>query len=242
MEISSWNALWFNSDAQVRFVHTLAAGYTTGAIFVLSISAYYLLKGRDVAFAKRSMAIASGFGMASVLSVLVLGDANGLEIDHLQPAKMAAIEAVWSTPKAPAPWTLIGIPDQAKQKNRFPVDIPWGLSLIATHSLTGTVTGLKQIIAANKIKIRHGMVAYAALMKLRGGDHSTQTKRTFKRYQKFLGYGLLLKPYTERVVDASTAQINAAANKTIPNVFWMFWMFRIMVGCGLLMLLVFRII
>ena len=73
MEFGSWTQLWLNSDAQVRFVHTIASGYVTGAVFVLAISAYYLLKKRDLPFAKRSFAIASGFGLAAVLSVITLG-------------------------------------------------------------------------------------------------------------------------------------------------------------------------
>ncbi|MGX9079536.1 cytochrome ubiquinol oxidase subunit I, partial [Klebsiella pneumoniae] len=74
MEMVSFAELVFNPVAQVKFVHTVAAGYTTGAMFVLGISSYYLLKNRDVAFARRSFAIAAAVGMASILSGLVLGD------------------------------------------------------------------------------------------------------------------------------------------------------------------------
>ncbi len=77
MEMVSFADVVLNPVAQVKFVHTVAAGYTTGAMFILGISAYYLLKGRDVAFARRSFAIAASFGMASVLSVIVLGDESG---------------------------------------------------------------------------------------------------------------------------------------------------------------------
>lgn len=69
-----------NPVAQVKFVHTVASGYTTGAMFILGVSAYYLLKGRDTAFARRSFAIAASFGMASVISVIVLGDESGYEL------------------------------------------------------------------------------------------------------------------------------------------------------------------
>jgi len=60
MEISSFGDLLFNPAAQVKFVHTVAAGYTTASVFVLGISAYYMLKGRDAAFAQRSYTIAAG--------------------------------------------------------------------------------------------------------------------------------------------------------------------------------------
>ncbi len=74
MEMVSFSELVLNPVAQVKFVHTVASGYVTGAMFILGISAWYMLKGRDFAFAKRSFAIAASFGMAAVLSVIVLGD------------------------------------------------------------------------------------------------------------------------------------------------------------------------
>lgn len=239
MVFGSWTQLWLNPDAQIRFVHTVAAGYVTGATFVIAISSYYLLKARDVAFAKRSFAIAAAFGLASILSTLVLGDASGLEVDRLQPTKMAAIEGVWDTPKAPAAWTLFAIPDQKAQKSFEAIRIPGVLSLIATHSLSGTVEGMKQVIQDHKRWIKKGMTAYALLEKLRGGDTTPATLAQFKEYEKYLGYGLLLKPFTSKVTDATPAQIDKAANQDIPNVFTVFWSFRVMLFIGLWLLLLF---
>ncbi|MFN3785913.1 MAG: cytochrome ubiquinol oxidase subunit I, partial [Thiothrix sp.] len=71
MEMVDFAAVLFNPVAQVKFVHTVAAGYVTGAMFVLSISAWYILKGRDLGFARRSFAVAAGFGFAAILSVIV---------------------------------------------------------------------------------------------------------------------------------------------------------------------------
>ncbi len=68
-----------------------------------------MLKGRDFAFAKRSFAIAASFGMAAVLSVIVLGDESGYEMGDVQKTKLAAIEAEWETQPAPAAFTLFGI-------------------------------------------------------------------------------------------------------------------------------------
>src|SRR3954463_8351616 len=73
MEVTSFKEVIFNPVAQSKFVHTVSAGYTMGAMFVLSISAWYLLRGRNVDFAKRSMTVAASFGLASALSVVVLG-------------------------------------------------------------------------------------------------------------------------------------------------------------------------
>ena len=97
MEMVSFAEVVFNPVAQVKFVHTVASGYTTGAMFILGISSYYILKGRDLAFARRSFAIAASFGMAAILSVIVLGDESGYELGEVQKVKLAAIESEWHT-------------------------------------------------------------------------------------------------------------------------------------------------
>lgn len=88
-------------------------------MFILGISAWYMLKGRDFAFAKRSFAIAASFGMAAVLSVIVLGDESGYEMGDVQKTKLAAIEAEWETQPAPAAFTLFGIPDQKRKRTNL---------------------------------------------------------------------------------------------------------------------------
>ena len=75
--MTDFAAVIFNPVAQAKFVHTVSAGYVAGAMFVMSISAWYLLKGRHTDLAKRSMAVAASFGLASALSVVVLGDESG---------------------------------------------------------------------------------------------------------------------------------------------------------------------
>ncbi len=125
MEMVSFAEVVLNPVAQVKFVHTVASGYTTGAMFILGISSYYLLKGRDVAFARRSFAIAASFGMASILSVIVLGDESGYELGDVQKVKLAAIEAEWHTEPAPAAFTLFGLPNQDKMHTDFAVKIPY---------------------------------------------------------------------------------------------------------------------
>ncbi len=239
MELTSFSDLFFNPVAQVKFVHTLAAGYVTGAMFVLAISAYYMLKGRDMAFAQRSFAIAAAFGLASILSVIVLGDESGYELGDVQKAKLAAIESEWETHEAPAAFTLFGIPDQEAQTTHYAIKIPYLLGLIATRSIDEEVVGLKDIIAQNEQRIRNGMVAYGALQQLRGGDESAETKALFEAHKQDMGYGLLLKRYTENVVDATPEQIKEAAEKSIPHVAPIFWVFRLMVLSGFVMLFIF---
>jgi cytochrome d ubiquinol oxidase subunit I len=239
MELTSFSDLLFNPVAQVKFVHTVASGYVTGAIFVLAISSWYLLKGRDIGFARRSFAIASAFGMASILSVIVLGDESGYEIGDVQKTKLAAIEAEWDTEAAPAAFTLFGLPNQAEQRTDYAVKIPYVMGIIATRSLDKQVTGIKDLVSEHQARIRNGMVAYDLLGKLRAGDKRQQTLTAFNDVKKDLGYGLLLKKYTDKVVDANEQQIHQAALDSIPHVASIFWTFRVMVLSGVLMLLLF---
>jgi len=239
MEMTSFADLLLNPVAQVKFVHTVAAGYVTGSMFVLGISAYYLLKGRDIPFARRSFAIAAGFGLASALSVIVLGDESGYEVGDVQKVKLAAIEAEWETHPAPAAFTLFGFPDQEAETTHAAVKIPWVLGLIATRSTDQEVTGIKDLKVEHEARIRNGMIAYDLLQKLRNGQTDDATKAAFNRVKDDLGYGLLLKKYTPDVVDATEAQIKMAVDDTIPHVAPLFWSFRIMVAAGFLMLFIF---
>ncbi|HWU35973.1 MAG TPA: cytochrome ubiquinol oxidase subunit I [Methylovorus sp.] len=238
MEMSNFAHLLFNPVAQVKFVHTVAAGYTTAAMFVLGISSWYLLKKRDTAFALRSIAVASGFGLASILSVIVLGDESGYATGEVQKVKLAAVEAEWHTEPPPASFTLFGLPNQKEERTDYAVKIPYVMGIIATRSLDEPVAGLVDIKRENEDRIRNGMVAYAALQKLKSGDTSAEAVAAFNAVKEDLGHGLLLKKYTPNVVDATDEQVKLAAADTIPNVFVLFWSFRVMVGLGVLMLFI----
>jgi cytochrome d ubiquinol oxidase subunit I len=239
MELLSLSEVFFNPVAQVKFVHTVASGYVTGAVFVLSISAYYLLKNRDVAFAKRSFAVAAGFGLASILSVIVLGDESGYTIGAVQKAKLAAIEGMWETEKPPAAFTLIGWPNDEQQTTHFAVKVPYALGIIATRSIDTPVLGLKTLIEQNEDKIKKGILAYQRLQQLRSGDKSPETKRQFEAVKDALGYGLLLKRYAPNITNATPEQIHQAAVNSVPKSLPIFWAFRVMVGAGFLLLILF---
>jgi len=239
MEVSSFGELIFNPAAQVKFVHTVAAGYTTASAFVLAISAFYMLKGRDHAFSQRSYTIAAGFGLAAVLSVLVLGDESGYTDGEVQKAKLAAIEAEWHTEEPPAAFTLVGFPDQEAMETHHAIRIPWVLGLIGTRSTDTPVLGLHEILQNNRVHIHSGIKAYGLLQKLREGDRDPSVIAEFEELKQYLGYGLLLKRYTEKVVDATDEQIEMAVKNSIPQVAPLFWSFRVMVASGLIMLIVF---
>ena len=232
MEVSSFFDVLFNPVAQAKFVHTVSAGYVTGSIFVMAVSAWYLLRGRNLEFAKRSMTVAASFGLASALSVVVLGDESGYTAGQNQKMKIAAIEAMWETQPAPASFTLFGIPDPEKRTTRYEIKVPWALGLIATRSLDTEVPGIKNLVEANAERIRSGMIAYAALLRLRVAEGDQNAKAVLAAHGSDLGYGLLLKRYAPNVFDATSEQIEKAAWDTVPNVPVLFWGFRFMVGIG----------
>ncbi|PRC93380.1 cytochrome ubiquinol oxidase subunit I [Solimicrobium silvestre] len=237
MELTSIQEVIFNPVAQVKFVHTIAAGYVTASMFVLGISAFYLLRARDTAFALRSFAIAAGFGLAATLSVIVLGDESGYTAGEVNKVKLAAIEAEWETQPAPAGITLFGWPNDKTERTDYAIKIPYVLGLIATRSVDTEVKGIKDLKKEHEVRIQNGMLAYGALVRLKAGDLSARPE--FEQTQHDLGYGLLLKKYTDNVVDATPAQITKAVNDTIPKVAPLFWSFRLMVALGFLFLFIF---
>ncbi|WP_166836868.1 cytochrome ubiquinol oxidase subunit I [Rheinheimera pleomorphica] len=241
MELASFSEVVFNPVAQVKFVHTVSAGYVTGAIFVLAISSWYLLKGRDLAFARRSFAIASAFGLASALSVIVLGDESGYELGDVQKVKLAAVEAEWQTHPAPAAFTVFGIPNEETQTTDYALKIPAVLGLIATRSLDEQVPGLAELKQKHLERIIRGQEAYVLMQQYRAGDKSPATVNRFNELKEDLGYGMLLTAYTDDVANATPEQIAQAVEDSVPQVWPLFWSFRIMVACGFAMLLLFAL-
>ncbi len=241
MEVSHFSDILFNPVAQAKFVHTISAGYVTGAMFVLAISAYFLLRGRHQDLAKRSITVAVSFGLASALSVVVLGDESGYVANNNQKMKVAGMEAMWHTEKAPAGLTLIGLPNQITMKTDYELKIPYVLGLIATRSLDQPVEGIFELVEQEKARIREGMLGYDALTRLKKNPNDEQAKADFEAHGPYLGYSLLLKKYTETVVDATDEQISQAADSLKPRVLPLFFSFRIMVACGLFFIVLFAV-
>lgn len=241
MEVADFWAVIFNPVAQAKFVHTVSAGYVVGSMFVLSISAYYLLHAKYRALAIRSMTVAASFGLASALSVVVLGDESGYMAGQNQKMKVAAIEADWETEKPPASFTLIGIPDLAKRRTDYAVRIPYVLGMIATRSLDKEVAGIKNLVDDAKRQIASGMLAYGAMQTLRAHPDDAQARATFEQHVRDLGYALLLKRYRPDVDHATPQEIEAAAWDTVPPVLPLFFTFRLMVALGFYFIALFAV-
>jgi cytochrome d ubiquinol oxidase subunit I len=237
MEVTDFGAVLANPVAQAKFVHTVSAGYVIAALFVLGIAAWYLLKGRHVELAKRSMTVAASFGLAASLSVVVLGDESGYLATEHQHMKLAAIEGMWETQPAPAAFTAFGFPDQNARETHYAIHIPWAMGLIGTRSLSNQIPGISDLVKLAEVRVRQGIESYAALEEIRalGGRAPVPPalQARFEEHSAVLGYALLLKRYVDDPRQASEAQIKQAALDTVPQVAPLFWSFRIMVGLGM---------
>jgi cytochrome d ubiquinol oxidase subunit I len=236
MEVTDFGAVLFNPIAQAKFVHTVSAGYVCASVVVLGVSAYYLLRGRFTEVAKRSMTVAAAFGLASSLSVVVLGDESGYALTDNQKMKLAAIEAAWHTAPAPAGLTLIGIPDTANRTTNYQVEVPWVLGLIATRSLDKEVTGMSELVLKAQERISSGVIAYDAVEKLKANPDDIAARGQFELHKRDLGYALLLKRHVADPRQASPQLISTTAWDVVPDVPLMFWSFRIMAAIGFVMI------
>jgi cytochrome d ubiquinol oxidase subunit I len=138
----SWWQVIFNPSFPYRFTHMVLASGITASFLVAGLSAWRLLKAGDDAGARATLRF--GVHVAAVLVPLQIyaGDRHGLNTLEHEPAKIAAMEALWQTERGAA-LTLIGIPNEEKKRTDFAVKVPRLGSLILTHSLDGEVKGLE---------------------------------------------------------------------------------------------------
>ncbi|MDD5466613.1 MAG: cytochrome ubiquinol oxidase subunit I [Anaerolineales bacterium] len=145
-EMSDFLALLFNPNVQVQFPHTVMAGFTTGAFFVMGISAYHLLRKQHVGFFRRSFQNAAVVGTIAIGLVALNGHSQAQEMVRSQPMKMAAAEALWNT-EDPASFSLLTIGDLEQRRDVLAIRIPRLLSLLAYNQLDGEVKGIYDLQA-----------------------------------------------------------------------------------------------
>jgi cytochrome d ubiquinol oxidase subunit I len=143
---TDWFDIIFNPSFPYRFAHTVVAFYITTGFVVVAVAAYFLLRQIALAEARTMMSITLWLLTVLVPLQVLLGDLHGLNTLEHQPAKVAAMEALWET-ESGMPLILFALPDDAAAANRYTVEIPKLGSLILTHSLDGTVKGLKDFPA-----------------------------------------------------------------------------------------------
>ena len=140
---TDWFDVIFNPSFPHRLVHTVLAFYITSAFVVLGVGAYTVQRGRFADEGRVMVTTALSLLTVLVPLQLIVGDQHGLNTLQYQPAKIAAIEARWDT-IGPFPLTLFALPDQAAERNHYELDVPYLGSLILTHSLDGSIRGLKE--------------------------------------------------------------------------------------------------
>lgn len=146
---SDWWAAIFNPSFPTRLVHMVLACFLSTALVIGGVSAAYLLHGRWEDKAKMMLRCALVFTAIVIPLQILVGDMSGLVVGKYQPAKLAAIEARWTTERS-VPLTLFAWPDEKNEKNDYALDVPHLGSLILTHSWDGEVKGLKDFPRADR--------------------------------------------------------------------------------------------
>ncbi len=238
--INFWD-VFLNPYSIQKFLHTISSGFITGSMFVVGVSAWFLLKKRHVIFAKRSIVVGAVFGIIATLFTIFTGDGSGHQIAKSQPMKLAAMESLYQGTED-AGLVTIGMLTPGKKVNDgtdpfiFKQEIPYALSFLSFRDIHAYVPGIDDLINGNSAKgiipmqskIDSGKVALNALAEYKKAKKANNQQladsslTTLRANWKYLGYGYLSSP-----------------EQTIPNVPMTFYSFRIMVALGFLFLLIF---
>lgn len=254
-EMTSFWEVAFSPVAVNKFSHTVTSSFTLAALFVVGVSAWYLLKRRERQMATRSITVASLFGLVASLVTAYSGDRSGAIVARLQPMKLAAMEALYDGCEG-APLTAVGILRPESQRTSdddafyFKVDIPKMLSIMSFRDAEAYVAGINDLLRGNpeqgilpaEEKIARGRVAIDELARFRdarqSGDQETVDQITRKfdpstpegreflgEYFAYFGYGYLQSP-----------------EQLVPNIPLLFYSFRVMVGAGCLFILMLALV
>jgi len=145
-EMQDFFALIFNPNVWVQFPHTVLAGFTTAAFFVMGISAYHLARKQNLDFFQRSFQMAAIIAMISIVLVIMGGHDQAQHMVETQPMKMAAAEALWES-QDPASFSLLTIGDLSQRRDVFSIRIPRLLSLLSYNQIEGQVKGIHDLQA-----------------------------------------------------------------------------------------------
>ena len=248
-EMVSFLDVLFSPVAVNKFLHTISSGYILASIFVIGVSAWFLLQKRNILFARRSIVVAAIFGLLSSLHIIATGDGSARQVAKIQPMKLAAMEGLYKGHEGVG-LVAIGVLSQPEENRGnegnkdfyLRIEIPKLLSYIANGSWNSFVPGVKDLIDGNSErgilsaaeKIERGRYARNVLSELKEakerGDKETYedlkkrfTDETFKNeYFRYFGYGFIDDP-----------------DRLIPNIPLSFYSFHLMVGLGFYFLLFF---
>lgn len=243
-EMASFWDVALSPVAMAKFLHTVGSGYVIGALFVVAVSGWLLLKGRDLIDAKRSLVVGASFGLIVSVFIAVSGDESAYEAAQHQPVKLAAMEGLYEGEKR-AGIVALGIlnPDK-KLGDDAPeflgnFEIPYALSFLAYHNVNAFVPGLDDLVYGNDehgiegaaSKIEKGRIAVAALAEYKtakkAGDDTAmkEAEVRLQAHMPYFGYGHLQRP-----------------EQIVPPIALTFYSFHLMVGLGTWFILLFLII
>ncbi|MEH6491572.1 cytochrome ubiquinol oxidase subunit I [Halopseudomonas sp.] len=150
--VTSWSEAIFNPSFPYRLAHMVLASFLTGSFVVSGVSAWYLLRGREVEVNRKALSMCLWLILILAPTQAVVGDFHGLNTLEHQPTKVAAMEANWETASG-VPLLLFAWPDKDSQSNLIEIGIPKLASLILTHDINGVVPGLKEVPAAEQPEV-----------------------------------------------------------------------------------------
>jgi len=235
-----WEVL-FNPNAVSKFIHTVSSGYVLASLFVVGVSSWYLLKRRDILFAKRSMVVGASFGLITSIYLIISGDESAYNVAQNQPMKLAVMEGLYKGEEG-AGIVAIGLLNHKKEIGDkrepfyFKIEIPNALSLLGYRNSSAFVPGVEDLLYGNREynilsiekKIVLGKEAIEALREYKEAKREGNTTKAtialdkFREYEKYMGYG-----YLKSLEDA------------VPNIPINFYSFHLMVWLGIWFLILF---
>ena len=218
-EMVDFWALVLNPVAIVKFFHSVFSGWMTGAIFVIGVSSWYLLKKRETRFALASIRVAASVGIIGTMVLMLSGDGSGVQAAKYQPMKLAAAEGLEDGGNG-APFSIVP-----------GIEIPNMLSILATHDVDGYVPGINNILQgytdsegvthlSAEEQIARGKLALNAFREYRtlkdtNPEAAAQARKVLEENIQYFGYGYIDNP-----------------EELVPPVDLIYWAFRVMVGFG----------
>ncbi|MEJ2697786.1 MAG: cytochrome ubiquinol oxidase subunit I [Candidatus Sulfobium sp.] len=165
-EMADFLAVATNPYGLLKFFHTIFAAYVVASFFVIGVSAYHILKNKNLALFKSSFRMAATFGLVSSIMVFVVGDFHAAEVAKTQPTKFAAMESLWDTTKG-APYYLIEFPDPGHERNLVQqIEIPKMLSYLAFGSGDAEIAGLKAFAPADRPPVIATFLSFRTMLAL----------------------------------------------------------------------------
>ena len=223
-EMVDFWAVVTNPVAITKFFHSVLSGWMTGAVVVIGLSCWYLLRKRDVRFARASIKVASVVGIIGTLAVMFTGDGSALHVAKYQPMKLAAAEGLQDGGQR-APFSIVP-----------GVEIPGMLSVLATHDIDGYVPGINDLL--NGYETPDGVTGISAEEKMARGDKALKAFSTYRETRDSDPEAAVsARKVLEENVDYFGYGYIDNKEELVPPVWLVYWPFRIMVGLGCFLLL-----